>query len=175
MDLAPILPPSGSLPGNVHHSQIQHLEEAVVRREYGFRLGHLPKLPDKTLNGIGGVDQPPQFLGILEVGAEVGSVIPPGLGDFGVFLILPFRKGIQRIHGRGLVHRVTDRLQVVHQGLQILVGDIFAGIAQLVDDTVLDFESLFERFPARFCASLNSRKPLFFKGLRSLSTNYIIW
>jgi len=40
---------------------------------------HLPKLAVEALNGIGGIDQPPYLLGILEAGAQIGPIIPPGL------------------------------------------------------------------------------------------------
>ena len=58
MDHAPILPPPGPLPGDVHRGQIQHFQQAVVRWKYGFSLGHLPQLAVETLYGVGGVDQP---------------------------------------------------------------------------------------------------------------------
>ena len=86
MDHAPALPPAGPLFGNIHHGQIQHFQQAVIGGEYGFGLGHLAQLAVEALNGIGGIDQPPDLLGVLEVGAQVGPVVPPGLGNFGVFL-----------------------------------------------------------------------------------------
>ena len=45
MNYAPVLPPSGPLLRNIHHGQIQHLQQTVIRREYRFCLGHFPKLP----------------------------------------------------------------------------------------------------------------------------------
>ena len=71
MDQAPVLPPAGPLSGNIHHGQIQHFQQAVISREYGFGLGHLAQLAVEALNGIGGIDQPPDLLGVLEVGAQV--------------------------------------------------------------------------------------------------------
>ena len=85
MDHTPVLAASGPFFGNVHHGQIQHFQQAVIGWEYRFCLGDLAKLAVESLNGVGGIDQPPYFLGILEIGAEVGPVIPPGLGDFRVF------------------------------------------------------------------------------------------
>lgn len=73
MNHATVLPPSGPLFRNV-----QHLEQAVVRGEHGFGLGHLAQLPVEALNGIGGVDQPPYLLRVLEVGAQIGPVFLPG-------------------------------------------------------------------------------------------------
>ena len=87
MNDAPILPSASPFPGNVHHSQIQHFQQAVICREYGLGLGHLSELPVKIFNGVGGVDQPPNLLGVLEVGAEVGPVFPPGAADLGIFLV----------------------------------------------------------------------------------------
>lgn len=38
----------------------------------------------------------------------------------------------------GLIHCGVDRLQVCHERLYVLVGYIFAGIPELMDDTVLN-------------------------------------
>lgn len=93
------------------------------------------QLAIEALDGVGGADQPPHLLRILEIGADVGPVVPPGLGDFGVFLVPVLLKGIQN----GLIiHSGIDCLQVGHERLQLLVGHLFAGIVQLVDDAVLD-------------------------------------
>ena len=138
MDQAPILSPSRPLPRNVHHGQIQHFQQTVIRRKHGFCLGHLPKLTVEALDGIGRIDQTANLLGVLELGAEIRPVIPPGLRDFGVFLIPMFGKGIQSVQSRGLIHRGVDCLQVCHERLYVLVGYIFAGISELMDDAVLN-------------------------------------
>ena len=52
MNYAPILPPSRLLFRDIHHCQIQHFKQDVIRRKNGFRLGHLAKLPVKALNGL---------------------------------------------------------------------------------------------------------------------------
>ena len=94
VDQAPVLPPSGPFFGNVHHSQIQHFQQAVICGKDGFGFGHLAQLAIEALNGVGGVDQPAHLLGVLEIGAEIGPVDPPGLGDFRVFLVLAISKGV---------------------------------------------------------------------------------
>ena len=71
---------------------------------------------------------------VFEIRAEVAPVVPPRLGDFRIFPVLALRKGVQGIHGDLLVYCRIDRLQVGHEGLQVFVGYIFAGIAQLVDN-----------------------------------------
>ena len=81
VDHAPVLTPPSPLFRNVHHRQIQHFEKAVIRRENGFCLCHLAQLAVKTLNGVGGINQSPDFLGELEIGAQVGPVVPPGGRD----------------------------------------------------------------------------------------------
>lgn len=58
VDHAPVLPPAGQFFRDVHHGQIQHLEQAVIRRKDRFRLRHLSELPVEAFNNIGGVDQP---------------------------------------------------------------------------------------------------------------------
>ena len=37
----------------------------------------------KALNGIGGINQTPNLLGVLEISAEIGPIIPPGTGNLG--------------------------------------------------------------------------------------------
>ena len=69
VDDAPILAPARPFLGDVHHGQVQHLQQAVVRWENGLGLGHLPQWAVKTLNGVGGIGQPPDLLGKLEIGA----------------------------------------------------------------------------------------------------------
>ena len=69
MDHAPVLAPSGPFSCNVHHGQIQHLQQAVVGGKNGLGFRHLPKLAVEALNGVGGVNQPADLLGELEVGA----------------------------------------------------------------------------------------------------------
>ena len=57
-------------------------------------------------------------------------------GDFGVFLVPVISKGAQSIQGCLLIYGGIDGLQIGHKW--VLVEHILAGIAQLVDDTVLD-------------------------------------
>ena len=64
---------------------------------WGF--SHLAQLPVETHDGIGGADQPAHLLGILEIGAETGPIIPPGPGDFRVFPVPALSKGVQRNQG----------------------------------------------------------------------------
>ena len=91
---APILPSSGPFFRNVHHGQIQHFQQAVISGKHRFGLGHLAELAVETLNCVGGVDQPAYLLGILEVGAEIGPVGTPGLGDFRIFLVPALSNGV---------------------------------------------------------------------------------
>ena len=76
---APILPSSGPFFGNVYHRQVQHFQQAVVRWKHRLGLGYFAQLTVKPLNGVGGVNQFPYFLRVLEIGAEIGPVSPPGL------------------------------------------------------------------------------------------------
>ncbi|MPM36633.1 hypothetical protein SDC9_83232 [bioreactor metagenome] len=45
----------------------------------------------------------------------------------------------QSIQGGGFIHRGIDGFQIGHQSLDVLVGNISARIAQLMDDAVLNF------------------------------------
>lgn len=120
MDQGPILPPSGSFFCNIYHGQIQHFQQAVIAGKDRLRPGHLAKLTVKTLNSVRGIDQPPDLLGILEVGAQAAPVAPPGLRDFRVFPVLLLSKGIQSLQGCLLIHGGVDRLQVGHKRLRVL-------------------------------------------------------
>lgn len=129
--------PSCPFSDNVHHGQIKHLEETVIYRENGLGLGHFPQLAVEVLNGVGGIDQSPDLLGALEICTQIGPVIPPGTGNLGVFLVLVFSGGIQCIHSSRFDRRSIDRLEVGHEGFQVLAGYISGGIAEPVDDVVL--------------------------------------
>ena len=76
VDHTPVLPPAGPLLRDVHHGQIQHFQQAVVGGEHGFGFGHLAQLAVEALDGIGGVNQPPHLLRVLEIGAQVCPVVP---------------------------------------------------------------------------------------------------
>ena len=54
VDHAPIYAAPRPFIRNIHHRQIQHFQKAVVRREYGFRFGHLPELAIEAFDGIRG-------------------------------------------------------------------------------------------------------------------------
>ena len=117
VDQAPVLPSSGPFFRNVYHGQIQHFQQAVIRGKDRLGLCHLAQLAVKSLNGIGGVDQPAYLLGILEVGAEISPVGTPGLGDFRVFLVSALFKDVQGIQGSLLIYGGIDRLQIGHKCL----------------------------------------------------------
>ena len=76
VDHTPVLPPAGPLFRDVHHGQIQHFQQAVVGGKYGFGFGHLAQLTVEALDGIGGVNQPPHLLRVLEIAAQVCPVVP---------------------------------------------------------------------------------------------------
>ena len=149
VDHTPVLASACPLFRNVHHRQIQHFQQAVIRGEHGFGFGHLPKLTVEALYGVGGINQSPHLLRVLKVGAQVGPVLPPGLRYFRVFLIPALRKGVQGSQRRGLIHGRKTCLQIGHQGFQVLVGDVLAGITELMDDAVLDFRLGKHRFNCR--------------------------
>ena len=103
MNQAPVLPPSGPFLRNIHHGQIQHFQQAVIRRENRFCLGHFPKLPVKALDCIGCIDQAAHLLRVLEISAQVGPILPPGRSDLRVFFVPFLRKGIQSIQRSSLI------------------------------------------------------------------------
>ena len=130
--------------------QVQHFEQVFIRGKDSLGFGHFPELAVKTLNGVGSIDQPPKLLGILKVGTEVRPVFPPGLGDFGIFLVPTLHEDIQSGQGRLLVHSGTDRFQIGHEQFQVLVGDILAGISQLYKKS--DHRSFFMTISSTSCS-----------------------
>ena len=75
MNPAPILPPAGPFFRNIHHRQIQHFEETVVRRKDRFCFRHLAELAVEALDGVGRVDKPTHLFRVLEVDAYVPDVV----------------------------------------------------------------------------------------------------
>ena len=69
MNLSPILAVPRPFLRDIHHGQIQHFQQAVIGGKHGFGFGHLAQLAVETLNGVGGVNQPPHLPRILEIGA----------------------------------------------------------------------------------------------------------
>ena len=104
VDDAPILASVCPFSGNVRHGQVEHFQQAVVRWENELGLGHFPQLAIKALDSIGGIDQPPDFLGKFEVGAQIRPVVPSGVGNLGIFLVPARSKDLQRVQGGVFIH-----------------------------------------------------------------------
>lgn len=134
MDHAPILPPACPFLRDIDHGKVPHFQQAVIGGKHEFCLGYFAKLTVEALDGIGRVDEPPNLLGIFEVVAEIRPILPPGLRNFWIFLVPAPREGVQSVHGDGLIHCGINRLQIGHKRFRVLVGYIFAGISELVDD-----------------------------------------
>ena len=79
IDAAPVLTTAGPFFRDVLHSQIQHLEKAVICRKYGLCLGYFSKLTIEAFYGIGCIDQLSELLWELEICAEIRPVFVPGL------------------------------------------------------------------------------------------------
>ena len=79
IDTVPVLTPAGPFLRNIFHRQIQQLEQAVIGREDRAGFGHLPKLPVRSLDRIGGIDQLSQFLRKFEISAKIRPILIPGL------------------------------------------------------------------------------------------------
>ena len=77
IDAAPVLTAACPFFRDVLHSQIQHLEKAVISRKYGLCFGHFPKLTVESFDCIGGIDQLPKLLQELEICAEIRPVFVP--------------------------------------------------------------------------------------------------
>lgn len=98
------------------------------------------------LDGVSSVDGGAYIVRVLEVSRQGWPLVPPGFNHHGVFLA-PF--GFQLIQGDfgGIERfRFIDRLQIGHERLLVLGSDVFHGVADLVDDAVLDFGVGVDRF-----------------------------
>ena len=93
MNDAPILSPSGPFLRNVHHGEIQHFQQAVIRRKNGFGFGDLAKLAIEPFDGIGRIDQPANFLREFEICAQVW--------DLSLILCKLQKAGVKTKVGRG--------------------------------------------------------------------------
>ena len=63
----------------VPHRKEQQLEERIICRKHSPGLCNLPQLPVEALYGIGGIDQAPHLIMVLEEGCELVPVVPPAL------------------------------------------------------------------------------------------------
>ena len=79
VDAAPVLSATSPFFRDVLHSQIQHLEKAVICRKYGLGFGDLFQLAIEAFYGIGSIDQLSQFLRELEICAEIRPIFVLGL------------------------------------------------------------------------------------------------
>ena len=68
MNLSPFTPLACPFFRDVHHGKIEHLYETVIRGENSLVFRDFPQLTVKSFNGIGGVNQRPDLLRILEIG-----------------------------------------------------------------------------------------------------------
>lgn len=68
-----VLLASAPLFRNINYGQVQHFQQVVVGGKDRFSLRHFAQLAVKALNGIGGIDQSPDFLRVLGVGTEIGT------------------------------------------------------------------------------------------------------
>ena len=120
-DLAPVNSAAGPFFRNIPHGQIQHFEQAVIRRENGLGFCHFPELAVESLNIVRGIDQSAKLFRKLEIGAEIGPVPAPGFGDLGVLLVLFFSEILQSIQGALFIHSGVNPFQISHEGLNVLV------------------------------------------------------
>ena len=58
-------------------SQINELHEGIIVGEYALVLRNLPELPVVAFHGIGCIDNPTDWLRVLEVGTEVLPFVSP--------------------------------------------------------------------------------------------------
>ena len=90
-----------------------------------------------AFHGIGGVDQSPDFLGIVEKGSQALPVVFPGTYRHGV-LVAPYLTQPEQIRlplfsgGRAI-----DRFEIADEGFAVFPGHIFQATTNLMQDTAL--------------------------------------
>lgn len=83
--------------GDIYRCQIENLHQGVVGNEGAFCLCHFAQLAVEIPDGVGGVNQRPDFGRIFEHGGKLRPVDPPALDAKGIFAA-PF--GLQLIQRR---------------------------------------------------------------------------
>ena len=79
VDHTPVLPLACPFFRNVRHGKIGHFEQTVIGRKHRFGFRDLAKLTVERLDRIGGIDQPPDLLRILEIRTEISPILTLGL------------------------------------------------------------------------------------------------
>ena len=120
VDDAPVLPSSRPFLRNVHHGEIQHFQQVLIRRKNGFGFGDLAKLTIEALDGIGRIDQPANLLREFEICAQVCPVFPLGSSDPGILVSPGFFKCVQGTLRRWLIHCGVNSLEIGHERFQSL-------------------------------------------------------
>ena len=70
VDDRPVLSTACPFLRDIHHGQIQHFQQTVIRGENSLGLGHLAKLTVETLDCVGRIDQPSKLFREFEIGAR---------------------------------------------------------------------------------------------------------
>ena len=81
---APIGQRHGPSPAYVPIGEVHQLLQCGVVGEHALVLGYLPYLAVVALHGVGGVYEPADGWGELEVLGEAVPVVTPGLDDYGI-------------------------------------------------------------------------------------------
>lgn len=67
MNLTPVLAVAGPFLRDIHHRQIQHFYQTIVRGKYGLRVCHFSQLAFEFLNRMSRINQVSHCLRILKV------------------------------------------------------------------------------------------------------------
>ena len=92
-----------------------------------------------TLHCVGGVDDPPDFVGELEEACQLRPVFIPGFQDVGLLPVPLFPELLFGVLSIFQIDRAVNLFQIRAHGFSVLVGDKFAAVAYLVDDAKLIF------------------------------------
>ena len=136
-DFSPVRHWFAPFPGNVPGSEVEHFFQGRFRLEHLARFRGLAYLAVESFDGVGGIDDPAQILGVLEIGREVAPVISPASYADGIGLS-PFRFELGQVFLRDLESGgLVDALQIRHELVRILAAYVLHGVAYLMDDAPL--------------------------------------
>lgn len=138
MDLPSILPVASPFFGNIHHGQIQHFHQTLIRREYRLGFRCLPQLPVKSLDGIRDIDQTANHFWILEIRWKILPVILLWFCDFRIFSAPFFVKATKFSQSDCFRWSCIYTFQIIRQQLEFLLGNKLCCISDLMNDTMLD-------------------------------------
>lgn len=137
---------------NIIHRQIHQFEHRVLIRENSLGFNHLAQRAIERLNGIRGMDCPPNIHRIIKQWDDIFPMAHPNLANRWIQLVPLGRKPIQSHFSRFDGCRLVNRLEVSRDSLGILPRYITQTVADQMHDAQLNLGVRVERFNRLVCS-----------------------